>query len=189
MRGSSVQVISCSPSSSGASSRVLPFFRKQYARVVSTREALDRVAPSSRSFWHHYTFTLGYGVSAVRNDIIDRLSIDPGRITLGQLLQDREAALIEIKRLCNLVSNLQNARRNGVSTTEEISKTTKGMDTGSTGKLITISELCDLLRIARSTFYHLRTETGFPRPLKFAGRTVRYPLNEILAWQERVREN
>ncbi len=32
-------------------------------------------------------------------DIVDRLRLDPGQRTLGQLLQDREAALHEILRL------------------------------------------------------------------------------------------
>jgi hypothetical protein len=35
----------------------------------------------------------------MRTDILQRLRIDPGQRTLGQLLQDREAAALEIERL------------------------------------------------------------------------------------------
>ncbi|MDZ7840407.1 MAG: hypothetical protein U5R46_06230 [Gammaproteobacteria bacterium] len=35
----------------------------------------------------------------IENDILDRLRIDPGQRTLGQLLQDREAAAHEIRKL------------------------------------------------------------------------------------------
>ena len=38
----------------------------------------------------------------VRNDILERLQVDPGRLTLGQLLQAREAAAYEIAWLRGL---------------------------------------------------------------------------------------
>jgi predicted DNA-binding transcriptional regulator AlpA len=57
----------------------------------------------------------------------------------------------------------------------------------SAGKLITPTEVCDLLRVARSTLYRLRAAPGFPKLIRLAERTVRYRLSEILAWQERGR--
>jgi hypothetical protein len=42
----------------------------------------------------------------MRNDILDRLRIDPGQRTLGQLLQDREAAAHEIGRLRSEIERL-----------------------------------------------------------------------------------
>ena len=43
----------------------------------------------------------------MRNDILDRLRLDPGHRTLGQLLLDREAAAHEIERLHRALESLR----------------------------------------------------------------------------------
>lgn len=47
----------------------------------------------------------------MREDLLDRLRGDPGLRTLGQLIQEREAAFIEIARLRREVERLTNPPR------------------------------------------------------------------------------
>lgn len=43
----------------------------------------------------------------IQNDILERLRIDPGQRTVGQLLQDREAAAHEIRKLQGEIERLR----------------------------------------------------------------------------------
>jgi prophage regulatory protein len=119
----------------------------------------------------------------VRHDILDRLRIDPGQRTLGQLLQDREAAAYEIERLRSDVGRL--AARAPERTNKAISERSIPNSRKSpfrAGTLIRIAEVCELLGISRSTIYKRLSERSFPEPVRLGPRSVRWRVDAIEAW-------
>jgi prophage regulatory protein len=115
-------------------------------------------------------------------DIMEHLEIDGGQRTIGQLIQDRERALQEIRRLRALVFAMSPKRRSPpVRPAEDsLGEATPYV----TEKLIKLGELCKLLDMARSTIYHLKKEGRFPEPIKVGDRAVRWRLSDIRAWQD-----
>lgn len=114
----------------------------------------------------------------VRNDILERLRIDPGQRTLGQLLQDREAAIHEIARLRAATHHLS------VERTTPRTQNASGQCSGDrkdglstppfrAGTLIRLTEVCELLGMSRSTVYKLLSEGRFPKPVRVSARSVR----------------
>lgn len=99
----------------------------------------------------------------MRKDILDHLRMDPGQRTLGQLLQDREAAAHEIERLRLEIQRLQSeggmqqlkgAKNVTLETTEVGTKRPPFRP----GTLIRIAAVCELLGLSRSTIYRLLSE-------------------------------
>ena len=114
----------------------------------------------------------------MRNDVLERLQIDPGQRTLGQLFQDREAAAYEIERLRS--ENDRLAARDATRASNDrgtpsppvaVEKTTQPAFRA--GTLLRIADVCDWLGISRSTVYHLLSEGIFPEPVRLGPRTVR----------------
>ncbi len=100
-------------------------------------------------------------------DILDRLLLDPASRTLGELLQERESAAHEIRRLRaaqdlshSALSRTQSesARYNAVAAAES----THGQ------VLIKLKDLCEQLGVSRSTVYKWIHEDKFPRPSMLA---------------------
>ena len=127
----------------------------------------------------------------MRNDILDRLRFDPGQRTLGQLLQDREAAAHEIERLRSKIEQL--AAQGTIRSTNLVTRPISGppvVDTlGSRpsfrpGSLIRIADVCELLGIGRSTVYKLLSDGAFPKPVRLGPRTVRWRLEAIESWRD-----
>jgi prophage regulatory protein len=120
-------------------------------------------------------------MKATPPDIMEHLEIDGGQRTIGQLIQDRERALQEIRRLRALVSATAPKRYSAPVRPAEDS------DRESTGypkeKLVKLAELCKLLDMSRSTIYKMKTEGRFPEPIKVGYRAVRWRLSDIRAWQ------
>ena len=120
-----------------------------------------------------------------RSNIIERLRIDPGRRTLGELLQDREAALREIQLLRRETEHLRNTwedRREKSSTVP--SKASE--QNFQIGMLIRISEVCRLVGVCRSTIYRWISEGSFPRPVRIGERAVRWRIENIEAWRNEL---
>ncbi len=122
-----------------------------------------------------------------RHDIIERLRIDPGQVTLGQLIQDREASVHEIERLRAEISNVRatSTIRRGDSAslpqlmiTEDDSKSSPFCP----GTLISIKKVCGLLGISRATIYRNMANGIFPKPIALGPRTVRWRIEVITAW-------
>jgi len=123
------------------------------------------------------------------HDILERLRIDPGQRTLGQLLQDREAAAQEIARLRS-----QSDRRRTVDARQtpernlRASPATHAADSKKPafrpGILIRIADVCELLGISRATVYRLRSEEDFPEPVKLGPATVRWSIDAVEAWRD-----
>lgn len=124
-----------------------------------------------------------------RQDILERLRIDPGQVTLGQLMQDREAARHEIERLRVEIGHLRAGGTTGRGA-RAISSPSMGSGRNSNpspfrpGTLISIKEVCGLLGISRSTIYKKLVEGIFPKPVPLGPRTVRWRVEEIEAWVE-----
>lgn len=128
----------------------------------------------------------------MRSDILERLRIDPGQRTLGQLLQDREAAIHEIARLRAATHHLS------VERTTPRSQHVSGPRPGGpkdelskspfrAGTLIRLTEVCELLGLSRSKVYKLLSEGKFPRPVRVSARSVRWDVDALEAWREGLR--
>lgn len=114
-------------------------------------------------------------------DILDRLRIDPGQRTLGQLLQDREAAAHEIRKLRSEIDRLRTVREGRKERVETAAPETRAFRPGT---LIRVSEVCDLVGVCRATVYRWISEGAFPHPVRISERAVRWDVNEIEAWRE-----
>lgn len=119
----------------------------------------------------------------MKNDVIARLQIDPGHRTLGQLLQDREAALQEIHRLQRELENslpLPPARHVSASASSGPNQeATRGFRPGT---LIRAGDVCELLSISRATLHRLRKLPNFPKPVNLGPNTIRWDVDVIRAW-------
>jgi prophage regulatory protein len=125
----------------------------------------------------------------VRNDILERLRIDPGQRTLGQLLQDREAAAHEIDQLRSQLSRLGAERRTAPLTHSKGEKAPPAAaDTRKppfrAGTLIRLTDVCELLGVSRSTIYLLLTKGDFPEPVRVGQKAVRWQVDAIDAWRD-----
>ena len=126
--------------------------------------------------------SIGRMTMLANTNILERLRIDPGRRTLGELLQDREAALNEIRRLRRDVERLRHAnedRRERLAAAA--SKATE--QNVQSGMLIRISEVCRLVGVCRSTVYRWASEGSFPHPVQVGERAVRWRIDDIEAWR------
>src|SRR5947209_12804948 len=104
-------------------------------------------------------------------DILQRLRIDAGQRTLGQLLQDREAAALEIERLRTEIKH-----REGVPMQGTYGRPPKQVRTNSAdpsreppfraGSLMRLVDVCRFLSISRSTVYRRLCEGLFPAPTR-----------------------
>lgn len=119
----------------------------------------------------------------IQNDILDRLRIDPGQRTLGQLLQDREAAAHEIRKLHAEIERLRSLRASKKTGAEAAKPPTleRGFHSGA---LIRITEVCDLVGVCRTTIYRWVSEGIFPPPVRISERAVRWRVDEIEVWRD-----
>ena len=112
--------------------------------------------------------------------IIQRLQIDPGLRTLGELLQDREAAAYEIQRMQSEINHLRSRSLHPAKAREDGSRPAPYRG----GTYISIKQVCGLLGISRSTIYKRVSEGSFPPPIRVGARTVRWSVDTIEAWRE-----
>lgn len=126
-------------------------------------------------------------------DILERLRIDPGQRTLGQLLQDREAAAHEINRLRAEVDRLRRdppakALRGWSKDTSPPSELEPNKTAPfRTGTLVRLADLCEFLGVSRSTIYRWISEGTFPEPVRLGVRMVRWRIEAIVAWRDAPR--
>lgn len=115
-------------------------------------------------------------------DIVDRLRADPGRRTLGELVQEREAAMHEIVRLRSELERWS-ARRAEKAKAPEFSQRDL-LKSFRPGTLIRIQEVCELLGTSRSSIYRWVKKGTFPAPVHVSESTVRWSVDAIQAWRE-----
>lgn len=119
-------------------------------------------------------------------DILDRLRLDPGSLTLGQLLQDREAAAHEIQRLRDMLDRTtsSNTARRGAATIQTARTEQLAV---SSNVLLRLPEVCQRLGLSRATIYKWISEGRFPAPVQVSQRSVRWRAEEINQWAKDLR--
>ena len=125
----------------------------------------------------------------MRTDILQRLRIDPGQRTLGQLLQDREAAALEIGRLRAEIDRRVAVAIQGTSGRKPKHSPTNSAEPSReplfrAGSLIRLGDVCRFLGISKSTVYKKLSESSFPKPARLGPRTVRWRVDDIEAWRD-----
>lgn len=122
-------------------------------------------------------------------DILERLRIDPGQRTLGQLIQDREAAAQEIARLRGERAERPRSAtsKKGVPPPPATREEDGRRPTFRAGTLIRVAEVCELLGISRAMVYKLRSDGAFPEPVRLGERTVRWNVDDLLTWCDGLR--
>ena len=108
----------------------------------------------------------------MNSDLLERLRTDPGRRTLGELLQEREAAAQEIARLRSRVGIATPSARAPVEGPRIA------------GELLRMADVCRALALSRSTIYKLLSEGAFPKPVRLGSRAVRWPRAAIEIWYQ-----
>jgi prophage regulatory protein len=125
-------------------------------------------------------------MATMRDDILERLRADPGHRTLGQLIQDREAAVHEIVRLRSIIDGLRSA------STKQAASITGDATTSSTrpafqpGSLIRLADVCRLVGLSRSSIYKRLSDNAFPQPVRLGPRTVRWRIDSIEEWRDSI---
>ena len=125
----------------------------------------------------------------MHHDILERLRIDPGQRTLGQLLQDREAAAYEIARLRSQIDRLRTvdalqAPDREMKAQLTIPAAASKKPAYRPGTLIRVADVCELLGVSVSTVYRWRSQEAFPEPVKLGPNTVRFRIDDIEAWRD-----
>ena len=125
----------------------------------------------------------------MHQDILDLLRIDPGQRTLGQLLQDREAAAQEIARLRSQIDRHRTA--DAMQSPERKMKSPPAMPVDASkkpafrpGTLIRVADVCELLSVSVTTVWRWRSKEAFPKPVKLGPNTVRFRIDDIRAWRD-----
>lgn len=119
----------------------------------------------------------------MHQDIIERLRIDPGQRTLGELLQDREAAAHEINRLRERLERTATIKAKPRKETEASPAPPINPRT-----LFRLSDLCESLGVSRSTIYRWMSEGEFPAPVHISERAVRWRSEDIEQWKNALRQ-
>ena len=116
----------------------------------------------------------------MREEIINRLGIDPGQLTIGQLLQDREAARIELQRLHR---ELEVLRSSVTARTSERSSDNSDAPQSAGSVLIGIGDLCKRLGVSRASIYRWVNEGTFPPAVRISTHAVRWRIEDVEKWR------
>ena len=116
-------------------------------------------------------------------DLEARLWLDPGQRTLGQLLQERTAAALEIRRLRLELAKTQEVRRLSAPAVPP-SRRDGNTQPVARPTFLRLSEVCRLVGLARSTIYRRIEKKTFPAPLRVGNRSVRWAGEVIDAWRD-----
>jgi predicted DNA-binding transcriptional regulator AlpA len=120
-------------------------------------------------------------------DMLDRMTLDPGTRTLGELLQEREWAVGEIRRLRSDVGRL--SRKQEAGRIEKETENTGELDPKlHAQRLLRLAEVSAMVGLRRSAIYKYVAEGRFPAPMKVGERSVRWRLADVMAWRASVGE-
>lgn len=128
-------------------------------------------------------------------DILERLRLDPGSRTFGELAQDREAASVEIARLRR---ELEYVRELSGSSSTKASSDPDRIRSGRTasvdpprypGSLLRIKDVSTMLGMSRSAIYQAMNEGLFPKPVHVGERSVRWRLDALEAWRDSLQQS
>jgi prophage regulatory protein len=120
-------------------------------------------------------------------DMLDRLCLDPGTRTIGELLQEREWAVGEIRRLRSDLGKL--SRKEKAEKIEEGMEQRGGLDPKlHAQRLLRLAEVSTMVGLKRSSIYRYVAEGRFPHPIRVGIRGVRWRLSDVLAWRASIGE-
>jgi prophage regulatory protein len=120
-------------------------------------------------------------------DMLDRLCLDPGTRTIGELLQEREWAVGEIRRLRTDLGKL--SRKEKAEKIEEGMEQRGGLDPKlHAQRLLRLAEVSTMIGLKRSSIYRYVADGQFPAPIKVGERSVRWKLADVLAWRASIGE-
>jgi prophage regulatory protein len=123
-------------------------------------------------------------------DMLDRLCLDPGTRTVGELFQEREWAAGEIRRLrrdIDRLSRKQEARRIESELGQAEASSNMRIDPAlNAQRLLRLSEVSTMIGLGRSSIYRYVSEGRFPAPVNVGYRSVRWKLADVLAWRARI---
>jgi prophage regulatory protein len=118
-------------------------------------------------------------------DMLDRLILDPGTRTLGELFQEREWSVGEIRRLRAEVDRL--SRKREALRIERELEHAKGFDPAvNAQRLLRLAEVSAMVGLRRSAIYQHISKGRFPAPVKVGDRSVRWKLADVLAWRAHI---
>jgi prophage regulatory protein len=126
------------------------------------------------------------------NDIVARLRMDAGRLTLAALIQEREAAACEIERLLREIARLgeiSKVNRTISQTAAQIVERKAQDTTGSDLKnrtFLRLRDVCASLAMSHSTIYRRIAEGTFPAPVRISERSVRWRREDVDAWRTAI---
>jgi prophage regulatory protein len=113
-----------------------------------------------------------------------RLCLDPVIRTIGELLQEREWAVWEIRRLRADVDRL--SRKHHATRIEREMAHAEGFDPAlNAQRLLRLAEVSTMVGLKRSSYRYV-SEGKFPAPVRVGERSVRWKLVDVLAWRARV---
>ena len=115
-------------------------------------------------------------------DMLDRLLLDPGRRTLGELIQERAWAAGEIQRLKRALQKAQERPKRGSGA--ELPPWRWAAEAPSPAAMLRIDKVVKLTGLSRSTIYSAIQDGRFPAGVKVGIRARRWRAAEIWAWQE-----
>ena len=118
----------------------------------------------------------------MKENILFLLMTDPGQLTLGQLLQQREAARIEIQKLTQELEALK--AKMGARAPEKPASQGKSKQSAYAGNvLISIGDLCKQIGVSRTTIYRWLNEGTFPSPVRISPGAVRWRSEDVEQWR------
>jgi prophage regulatory protein len=120
-------------------------------------------------------------------DWLDRLRLDPGTRTLGELIQERQWAAEEIARLRARVGKLELRPPRPQAPTQPKPMSEARDPVLDRNRLLRLAEVRRLVGLGTTCIYQYMSEGRFPANVKVGARTVRWRLQDILAWQAQPR--
>jgi prophage regulatory protein len=115
-------------------------------------------------------------------DMLDRLSLDPGMRTLGELIQEREWAVGEIRRLRSDLGRLSRKQDALRMEGEKVFAKDSFDPALNVQRLLRLAEVSTMIGLKRSAIYRYVAEGRFPSPIRIGDRNVRWRLSDVLAW-------
>jgi len=121
---------------------------------------------------------------ATMQNLVERLRVDFGRRTIGELIQDREAAAFEIERLTRELAQLRSniSTRPAQRTERTVAASLRGREPKDPRVLLRLREICEIVGLSRSSIYKAIQERRFPKPVHAGVRAVRWRSRDIDLW-------
>ena len=122
--------------------------------------------------------------------LIERLRADFGKRTLGELIQDREAAANAIERLLEARGTARHPRLRQSESKHrhepvELTDHHAAHPQARGHTLLRMRDVCAIAKVSRATIYNLMRDETFPRPVRLAKRAIRWRLSDVEAWISR----